>query len=101
MHSKKCLMFVGWVFLQQFLNTLPQTEAELPPKARSFMWNGIDIQLNSLRNNLDGFNRMMGKLLQQLCDNLETRFPDADALKAFSILNPNSMPVTNPTDSEE
>jgi len=86
--------------LQQFLNTLPQTEAELPPNASSFVWNGIEIQFNR-RHNLDGFNRMMGKFLQQLCDNLENRFPDADALKAFSILNPKSMPVTNPTDSKE
>jgi len=61
---------------------------------------GIEIQFNR-RDGLDGFNRIMGKFLQQLCDNLETRFPDADALKAFSILNPKSMPVTYPTDSDE
>ena len=86
--------------LQQFLNTLPQTEVELPRNASSFMWNGIEIQFNR-RDGIDGFNRMMGKFLKQLCDNLEARFPDADALKPFSILNPKSMPVTNLTDSTE
>ena len=86
--------------LQQFPNTLPQTEAELPPNASSFMWNGIEIQFNR-RDGIDGFNQMMEKFLQQLCNNLETRFPDADALKAFSVLNPKSMPVSNPTDSTE
>jgi len=64
--------------LQQFLNILPQTEAELPPNASSFMWNGIEIQFNR-RDGIDGFNQMMEKFLQQLCNNLETRFPDADA----------------------
>ena len=86
--------------LQQFLDSLPQTELELPPNASRFVWHGIEIQFGK-RGGYAGFKKIMTHFLEQLCQNLNSRFPNADTLHAFSLLNPKLLPISAAPDSDE
>ena len=42
----------------------------------------------------------MTQFLEQLCQNLAQRFPNADIMQAFSLLNPKLLPVSAPVDRD-
>jgi len=65
-----------------------------------FSWRGIEIQFGR-RGGYPGFRKRMTLFLEQLCQNLAMRFPNANTLNALSLLNPKLLPVTAPLDSHE
>jgi len=61
----------------------------------NFENNGLNNGANVKRNKADAvnFDRLRGRFLQSLCDNLKQRFPSSELLEASACLNKSSWPT--------